>query len=263
MLTLDNYFSPESDKEYLSVSQFKAFKKCEFSAYHQYVTHEYKRPVTDALLIGSYVDAYFAGTFDEWKEKHPEIYGKSNKLKSPFVNADIMIARIERDRLFMSCMTGLKQQVLIADINGVKWKCLPDFINTEACIGYDLKTTRSFEAIWSDIHKRKVPFYEAYNYFLQLAIYQEAIEQKYEYGFVMAICAVTKEKTPDIKIIEFSDQDCTDRMYQEIESVKEYQPFILKIKAGEVDEKDLRRCEQCDHCKNTKVLESFEDAIAI
>ena len=262
-LTLDNYFSDEANAEYLSVSQFKDFQKCEHSAYAQYVTGEYKRPITDALLVGSYVDAYFAGTLDEWVEKHPEILTAKKMLKAPFANADNMIERIKRDPLFMSCMSGLKQQVLIADINGVKWKCLPDFINVEACICYDLKTTRSFEYVWSDKHKRKVPFYEEYNYFLQLAIYRLALYEKYYKYFDMCIPAVTKEKVPNIKIIEFTDMDCYNRFGEELQGVYEYQPFIIDIKLGKVNKRDLRRCEDCNYCRETKVLESFEDAIVL
>ena len=262
-LTLDNYFSFEADKEYLSVSQYKAFKNCEFSAHAQYVTGDYERPVTDALLVGSYVDAYFAGTLEAWKEEHPEILISKKTLKAPFAGADVMIARIERDELFMSCMQGLKQQILTPVLNGVKWKCLPDFVNVEDSICYDLKTTKSFAPEWSAKHRQKVPFYEVYNYFLQLAVYHIALQQKYEKLFDMVICAVTKEKTPDIKILDFSDSDCQYRMNSEIQELYEYQQFIVKIKAGKVPAEELRRCEDCEYCRQTKKLTSFEPAIVI
>jgi hypothetical protein len=263
ILNNDNYFSQEAGKEYLSVSQFKSFQKCEFSAYAQ-ILGKYKRPITDALLVGSYVDSYFSGTFDEWKEKHnAEICGKTGKLRSPFVKADIMISRIQQDDLFMSSMQGLKQQVLIADINGIKWKCLPDFIDEFSGICFDLKTTRSFELVWSDTLRRKVEFYENFNYFLQLAVYQLALLQKYDKTFDMAISAVTKEPVPDIKIIKFSSDECLDRFESELSIVKEYQGFIVDVKAGKVPVEKLRRCESCNYCKKTKILTDFEPAVVI
>ena len=47
--------------EYMSVSQFKAFEKCQHLALAK-VKGKYKREKTTALLVGSYVDAYFEGT---------------------------------------------------------------------------------------------------------------------------------------------------------------------------------------------------------
>ena len=60
-LNEQNYFSKEANEEYMSVSQYKAFKKCEAAALAE-IKGEYERPKTDALLIGSFVDSYFGGT---------------------------------------------------------------------------------------------------------------------------------------------------------------------------------------------------------
>ena len=262
-LNNNNYFSPEADKEYLSVSQFKAFQKCEYSAHAQYVTGEYVRPVTDALLVGSYVDAYFADSFELWKSKHPEIYGRGEKLKAPFVRADLCIERIKQDDLFMSTMKGEKQKVLTANINGVMWKCLPDFIDEFSCICTDLKTTKDFQPTWSDAHHAKVEFYEAWNYFLQLAVYQQALFQEYGVLFDMNISAVTKEPIPDIKIISFTSEACIERFEKELDIVKEYQNFLFDIKAGKVKEQNLRHCGTCEYCKQTKKLTDFEPAVVL
>ena len=56
-LTNENYFSPENNLTYMSASQFKSFRHCESAALAE-LRGEYKREVTDALLIGSYVDAH-------------------------------------------------------------------------------------------------------------------------------------------------------------------------------------------------------------
>ena len=59
-LTSSNYFSKEAQKTFWSVSQFKAFDNCEAQGLAE-ALGEYTRQETDALLVGSYVDAYFAG----------------------------------------------------------------------------------------------------------------------------------------------------------------------------------------------------------
>ena len=63
ILTSSNYHSVDANKEYWSVSLFKAFDKCEASGLAQ-VRGQYEREETDSLLIGSYVDAYFSGEMD-------------------------------------------------------------------------------------------------------------------------------------------------------------------------------------------------------
>ena len=72
-LTNDNYFSKEANLEYMSVSQFKAFEKCEAAAFAE-IKGEWKRPKTTSLLVGSYVDAYFEGTIDKFQKENPEIF---------------------------------------------------------------------------------------------------------------------------------------------------------------------------------------------
>jgi len=79
-LTAENYYSPEADKYYLSVSQYKLFLSCEANAIAQ-LRGEYKPQSSDAMLIGSYVDAWCEGTLDKFKEEHPEIYNKKSKEK--------------------------------------------------------------------------------------------------------------------------------------------------------------------------------------
>ena len=58
MLTSENYYSPESNQGYMSASQFKSFLDCEARTLAE-LHGEYHRPSTEALLVGSYVDAYF------------------------------------------------------------------------------------------------------------------------------------------------------------------------------------------------------------
>ena len=63
LLNKENYFSKEANAEYWSVSQFKAFNRCEAAGLAE-ARGIYEREETDALLIGSYVDAYFSGELE-------------------------------------------------------------------------------------------------------------------------------------------------------------------------------------------------------
>ena len=76
ILTKDNYYSSEENQEYMSVSQYKDFRKCEAMALAS-LRGEWVRPQTTALLVGSYIDSWFEGTLEEFKAAHPEIYKKS------------------------------------------------------------------------------------------------------------------------------------------------------------------------------------------
>jgi len=83
-LTSENYYSLEADKYYLSMSQYKSFITCEAKAVAE--LHGYKSPTSDAMLIGSYVDAWCEGTLEKFKEEHPEIYNKKAKKKYYLLN---------------------------------------------------------------------------------------------------------------------------------------------------------------------------------
>ena len=104
-LTSENYFSPENELFYMGSSQFKNFQKCEASTLAE-LRGEYKREVTDALLVGSYVDSHFEGTLDIFKAQHKEIFKKDGELKVQYKQAEKMIQRAERSEYFMKFMSG-------------------------------------------------------------------------------------------------------------------------------------------------------------
>ena len=56
-----NYYGAKANKEFMSVSQFKAFQKCEARALAE-LKGEYERPKSKALFLGSFVDEMLTGT---------------------------------------------------------------------------------------------------------------------------------------------------------------------------------------------------------
>ena len=80
-LSAENYYSQEADREYMSVSQFKNFAgtygkvRCEFYGMEK-LAGRWDDEETTALLVGSYVDAYFEGTLEKFKSEHLSLFKK-------------------------------------------------------------------------------------------------------------------------------------------------------------------------------------------
>ena len=246
-LNCNNYFSKDANIAYWSVSQFKAFDKCEAAGLAE-VRHEYVREETDALLIGSYVDAYFAGNLDEFIEEHrDQITSKrGGGLLAKYQHANEMIDAVNRQPLMVNYLTGDKQVIQTAEIFGVPWKIKMDVYMPDVRI-VDFKTTKDFGEVWDPEYGRR-SWIEAWGYDIQGAIYQKVVEENTGKKLPFFIAAVTKEKTPDVKVIQIP-QHVLDAAYHMVEA--KIERFDL-IKSGDVDP---RRCEACDFCKKSKVLE--------
>ncbi len=243
MITSENYFSPENERKYMGASQFKAFMQCEAAALAQ-INGEYEKKTSTALLVGSYVDAHFEGTLDMFKAKHPEIFKRDGTLKAEYAKADEIIARVERDEMFMRYMDGEKQVIKTGEIAGVPFKIKIDSYHPERAV-VDLKVMKDFEPMYKPGAGR-LTFIEYWEYDIQGAIYQ-AVEGN---GLPFFIAGATKEEEPDIGIFEIP-QGYLD---EALDIVKEYAPQFDAIKRGEIEPV---RCEKCDYCKRTKVLKNI------
>ena len=242
MITNENYFSPENQMKYMGASQFKAFDDCEARALAE-LKGEYEREVTNSLLIGSYVDAHFEKTLDIFRARHPEIFTRNGDLKADFKRAEYIIERIERDPLFMEFMSGQKQVIKTGEICGVPFKIKIDSYHPGKMI-VDLKIMKDMEPIWKE-EKGRINFAEAWGYDIQGAIYQ-AIEGN-RLPFYLAVA--TKEVEPDIEIIEIPQH----YLDAALEYVKQKVMRLQAIKEGDIEP---ARCEKCNYCRRTKVLES-------
>ncbi|MFW5677928.1 MAG: PD-(D/E)XK nuclease-like domain-containing protein, partial [Acetivibrio ethanolgignens] len=146
ILTAENYYSQEANREYLSVSQYKDFvgtigrPGCEEQAIAK-LNGEWEMEKTTALMVGSYVDSHFEGSLATFKAKNPDIFTKQGQLKADYRQAEEIINRIERDELFMKYMSGEKQVVMTAELYGAKWKVkLDSYLPGKAIV--DLKIMR-------------------------------------------------------------------------------------------------------------------------
>lgn len=264
-LTRKNYYSAEANEAFMSVSQFKAFDKCEAAALAE-LRGEYKPAPSTAMLVGSYVDAFMSKELDAFTEQHPEIFKRDGSLRADFVQAEEIIDRIKSDRLFRRMVSGVHQRIKTGTIGGVPFKCKIDsllyekqvvrtiklFPETETFFGLatgaivDLKVMKDFEPIWKD--GQRVPFVVAWDYDLQGAVYQ-ALEGRQLPFFV---AAVTKENPANLAVIAF-DQTSLDARIREVE---ERAPRFQAIKTGEIQPE---RCECCAYCRGSRKLHTFVD----
>lgn len=236
-LTNENYYTPEANEEYMSVSTYKNFQKCEAMALAT-IRGEWERPMTTALLVGSYIDAWFEGTLKEFREAHPEIYKRGRgepQLKADFMQAEGIIKFLQKDPMFMRYMAGKKQVIKTAELFGTKWKIKMDSYHPDKIV--DLKVMRSMERIMGK------SFVEHWGYDLQMAIYA-AVEGR---DLATYLAVVTKQDPPDKEIISIPRW----RRVELLEDVEKNMPHILAVKSGEIPP---MRCGVCEYCRATKML---------
>lgn len=237
-----NYFDPDSNLKYMSVSQYKQFQKCEAAAMAQ-LKGEWEQPKTTALLVGSYVDAWFEGMLEEFRAEHPEIFKKDGSLKADYLQAEEIIERVQQDPLFMAYMSGQKQRIRTATLFGTKWKIKIDSLLPDKIV--DLKVMRSMERIMGK------SFVEYWGYDLQMAIYAEvtylASRKKKKQRLNTYLAVVTKQTPSDLEIIEIPEW----RRKELLSDVERQMPHILAVKAGK---EEPERCGVCDYCRATKKL---------
>lgn len=236
-LSKKNYHSQAADKKYWSASQVKAFMKCPAAALYD------TEPATStALLVGSYVDAYFDRTLPAFKEQHPEIFNsRTGKLKSDFQKAEEMIDRARRDPLFMEYTRGRKQAIKTGSIAGYPFKIKMDFYRKGERI-VDLKTARDLKPAYKK-DEGLVTFADLWEWPLQMAIYRE-IEGN---GLPCYLAVITKEDPPDLAIVEIPPNI----MDAEISRLLDELPRFDAMKQGVIP---APRCECCAYCRRTKKL---------
>lgn len=239
ILTNENYYSLEANREYMSVSQYKDFKTCEAMAM-AILRGEWEKPKTTALLVGSYVDAWFEGTLDEFKATHPEIFKKDGSLKADYVQAEELIAFIRKDAVFMEYMAGEKQVIMTAEFFGTKWKIKIDSFHPDTKI-VDGKVMRTMERIMGR------SFVEHWQYDVQLAVYAEVVRRNTGLDLETFLAVVTKQAPPDKDVIRVPQW----KRSESLAEVERDMPRILAVKSGK---EAPQRCGGCEYCRSTKMI---------
>lgn len=254
-LNNNNYHSVEMRKKYMGSSQLKAFKKCEKEALAQ-VNGEIEEKSSEALLFGSYVDAYFSNELEEFTKKHPEMFNnKTGELKAAFKNVENVIQTIKGDENLLKMLSGQHQVIMTGEIAGVPFKIKIDSYHPGKYI-VDQKIMRDMEPVWieEDGKNIKTDFIDAFGYDAQGAIYQEVVRQNTGLTLPFILAVTTKEESPDKALINI-DQEYLDAA---LEEVKELAPRFQAIKNGTIKPCGCGKCAVCRKTKKVLGIQSYK-----
>lgn len=259
-LTDSNYYGSEANKEYCSASQYKDFigfplkHGCEERALKT-ISGEYKEETSKAMLMGSILDALWENDDPEYiLERFPDCVSTrgatKGQLKAEYQSVLAMYQRTLREEKFCAYMSGDKQTIMTGEIEGLPFKIKIDsYLDGKAIT--DLKTTQTLDRMFRyyipDSGER-LPFYLAYGYDTQLAIYREIVRQNTGNTLNCYLACVDKKPHPICEVIELPQK----LLDEALERVKGNCETIIMLKSGEVSPS---RCEQseCDYCRDTHV----------
>ena len=266
-LSAENYYSLEMAQAYCSASQYKQFigyplsPCCEHRAMAE-LRGEWQQETTKALLIGQILDAL-------WEDDNPDTLvdrfpdcvstrgATKGQLKAEYQQALQLYQRTLKDEKFCQYMSGDKQTIMTGEIEGLPFKIKMDSFIAGTCIT-DLKTTQDasmdFRYYIPDLGQR-LPFYLAYAYDVQLAIYREIVRQNTGDTLRCYIAAIDKKPHPLPAIIELEPRI----LDEALDTIKRNCNHIIKLKSGEIE--PVIRCETCDFCRDTykcKVVSTSE-----
>lgn len=267
-LTKSNYYSHDTDFQYMSFSVFKDFEKCEAATLAKLKGDWEPTSNPEPLLVGNYVHSYF-----ESPEAHQEFVeanksemistrGKTKgQLKSSYKVADDMIKALSEDDFFNYVyMPGEKEVIVTGELFGHQWKGKIDSLCLDRGYFCDLKTVDDFhKGHWNPELRQKVNFVEDRGYHMQAAIYQELIRQTFDVDCQPYIFGVSKQPIPDKIAISF-DGDGQFLMQSALEKIKADQDRFWRVLMGEEPPK---ACGKCEYCRQGKQLAGFTEVSSI
>ena len=246
VLTEDTYYGQESSREFISVSQFKNFQKCEAAALAE-IKGEYEPERGRALLLGNYVDETLTGTEESQdkfvEENRAELFKKNGDPYADVVQANEAIACVLKQPLMMKYLAGEHQVIMTGEIEGVPVKGKFDSYKPGEFIA-DLKYLKDFRS--PNFFENAISYYQ---YDMQLAVYRELARQNGGKDLPCYLVIVTKQSPPDVAVAEVNEFDLDMALTKFKANVGRYQA----IKKGEIQPE---RCEShdCPYCRATKVL---------
>lgn len=246
VLNESTYFSNQSSWEFMSVSQFKNFQKCEAAALAE-LTGAYVPERGRALLLGTYVDELLLGTIASQEqfveENRGELFKKNGEPYADVAQADEAILRVRQQPLMMKYLSGGHQTILTGEIEGVPVKGKFDSYKPGEFIA-DLKYLKDFRS--PNFFENAISYY---GYDMQLAVYRELAKQNGGGDLPCYLVIVTKQNPPDVAVAEVNEFDLDTALGRFKSSVRRYQD----IKEGKIQPE---RCEShdCPYCRMTKVL---------
>lgn len=263
-LTKSNYYSHDTDFQYMSFSVFRDFEQCEAATLAKLKGDWEPTSNPEPLLVGNYVHSYFESpkAHQEFVEANKsEILSSRGKtkgqLKSSYKVADGMIKALSEDDFFNYVYaSGDKEVIVTGELFGHQWKGKIDSLCLDRGYFCDLKTVDDFhKGHWNPVLRQKTNFVEDRGYHMQMAIYQELIKQTFGIDCQPYIFGVSKQVPPDKIAISF-DGDGQFLMNQALEKIKNDQDRFWQVLMGEEKPK---ACGKCEYCRQGKQLAGFTE----
>ena len=261
-LTQENYYK---DKDCLSNSRLKQYKKCQARAYAidsgEWADNRYETP----LILGNYVHTYFESpeVHAKFVEKNKAVMISSRgatkgELKKDFQVAKYMIEALENDDGFNRMYHGYpaddiqKEMIVFGEIKGVPVKGKLDSVNLSRGYFADLKTMKSIYAEeWNAELRKRVPAAVnniiGFGYHGQLGLYRELLKQMTGGEFRPLIVAVSKEEVPDKEVLTIDEEWLVTGLEELKEDIVEVWEVIQGIR-------EPKACGRCDYCRSRKKL---------
>ena len=245
-LTRNNYFSEKANSEFMSVSQYKSFSKCEAMAMAE-LKGEYERPKSRALQLGSFVDEMLTGTKKSRElfieENRSDIYKKNGEPYADVQQAIETVSRVKKQPLMMKYLSGAKQKIMTGKIAGVPFKIKMDSYKKGEFIA-DLKYMASLRS-----PNMFEPMVKYWNYIAQGAVYQEIVYQNTGERLPFYLVIATKETPAHLAVCEIKQYD----LDEELNRIKMFAPRYQLIKNGEIKPE---RCGEydCHYCTETNII---------
>jgi hypothetical protein len=246
VLTEGTYYGHKASRDFMSVSQFKNFQKCEAAALAE-LNGEYIPDRGRALLLGSYVDEMLTGTKESQdkfiEENRADLFKKNGDPYADVAQANEAINCVFRQPLMMKYLDGEHQTIFTGEIEGVPVKGKFDSYKPDEFIA-DLKYLKDFRS--PNFFENAISYY---GYDMQLAVYRELVRQNTGKDLPCYLVIVTKQDPPDVEVAEVNEFDLDTALLKFKANVGRYQA----IKKGEIQPE---RCEShdCSYCRATKVL---------
>ena len=246
VLTEGNYYGQESSREYMSVSQFKNFQKCEAAALAE-IKGEYVPERGRALLLGSYVDEMLTGTKESQdkfvEENQAELFKKNGDPYADVTQVYEAVMTVRGQPLMLKYLDGEHQVIMTGEIEGVPVKGKFDSYKPGEFIA-DLKYLKDFRS--PNFFENAISYY---GYDMQMAVYRELVRQNCGVELPCYLVIVTKQDPPDVAVAEVNEFDLDTALARFKANVGRYQA----IKEGKIQPE---RCDahDCAYCRATKVL---------
>lgn len=243
-LTEKNYYGQQMNREFLSVSQYKQFVKCEACAMAE-LSGEYEREKSPALFLGSFVDEMLTGTKKSREkfieENYSRLYKKNGEPYADVAKAMEAVERVKKQPLMMKYLDGDHQTIMTGEIGGAKWKIKMDSYKPGEFIA-DLKYLKDLRS--PNLFESAIKYW---GYDTQMAVYQEIVYQNTGLRLPTYLIIVTKETVPRVAVCEVKQWN----LDESLEDVKKHLPRIIAVKNGEGEPE---RCGACDYCAETTML---------